>query len=266
MQITECRILENKRIGPDYFKFKIVAPFIAEIAKPGQFVHLRCSDSSEVLLRRPFSIHRGYRNYVEILYKVVGKGTYLLSKKRKGDVLDMLGPLGNGFEIPSDLRAAILVAGGMGVAPLLMLAHKIKAENHKIKVVVLIGAKTKKELLCTQEFKEAGCAVEISTDDGSKGFRGSVSGLLVQFLRKGEDARSPLPSPEQMIYACGPEEMLKKVSEIARRYNIPAQVSLEEDMPCGIGACFGCTVRTIHGYKLVCKDGPVFDANEIIWE
>lgn len=260
--IFSCRVLENDKIKENYFKMKISAPRIARQSKAGQFVHLRCPDSSELLLRRPFSIHRVSGDNVEILYRVVGKGTEELSKRRPGKVLDILGPLGNGFKIPDTLKPAIIIAGGIGVAPLVMLAESIKYHSScracSANIKVLIGAKTKRGLLCEGEFRNLGCEVKVSTEDGSKGFKGLVTDLLKQLLSTFDIRRST-------VYACGPKEMLKKVSEIACKYKIPAQISLEENMACGIGACYGCPVMTKEGYKLVCSDGPVFNADEIIW-
>jgi dihydroorotate dehydrogenase electron transfer subunit len=150
----------------------------------------------------------------------------------------------------------------MGVAPLFSLAEKIK--SHKVtksqshKVLVLIGAKTKKQILCENEFKKLGCSVKIATDDGSRGFKGYVSDLLKKFF-------STANCQPLAIYACGPGPMLKEVAAVAKKYNIPAQVSLEEHMACGIGACLGCVVNTQDGFKRACKEGPVFNAGQLIW-
>ncbi len=242
----------------------IHAPAIVRQANPGQFVHLRCLDSAEPLLRRPFSFHRLHRHSFELLYKVVGRGTKILAKKRKGETVDILGPLGNGFELKRDKtnksNAAILVAGGMGVAPLLALAEKLA---HKNKIVVLLGARTKNALLAEQDFKRLGAEVRLATDDGSKGRKGLVSDLLNNLLRS---IRSTKYEVRCTIYACGPQEMLKAISRLSRRFKIASQGSLEENMACGLGACLGCAVRTKRAYRLVCKDGPVFDLQEIIWQ
>lgn len=249
----------------------MITPKIAQQAYPGQFADIRLSDNFEPLLRRPFSIHKvmgkGRRPWaIEILYEVVGKGSAVLSRKKAGEYLDVIGPLGNGFDCNSQFaksHLAILVAGGMGVAPLVFLAEKLTErktrKQTKRKTIVLIGAKTKKMLICEKEFKNLGCEVKISTDDGSSGFKGTVTELL-------KYQQSTVNSELLTIYACGPRPMLKEISRISAAYNIPAEISLEEHMACGIGACLGCVVNTKSGFKRVCKEGPVFDADEIIWQ
>ena len=254
----KTRILHKKAIQEKYFRLIINAPQIVNSAKPGQFVGIRLTDASEPLLRRPFSIHRVRGKNIELLYEVVGLGSEILSQKKPGEYLDIIGPLGNGFSYQLSAisyQPPILVAGGMGVAPLLFLAEKLGHAN----MLVLIGAKTKKQILCEKEFKELGCDVRISTDDGSKGFKGKAADLLKHLL----SAKSREPST---IYACGPKPMLKEIAVISRDYNIPAQISLEEHMACGIGACLGCAVNTKEGYKRVCQEGPVFNTDEIIWD
>jgi len=255
------KILSNKKVRGDYFKMAVCAPGIAQKAGPGQFVHLRCQNSVEPLLRRPFSFHHLSRNNFEILYKVVGRGTNLLAKRRKGDKIDVLGPLGNGFTttrytLHATRSKIILAAGGMGVAPLLALAEKLADRK---KIVVLLGAKTKGSVLCAGDFKKLSVKLQIATDDGSQGYRGFVTGLLKKLLRTTNDER------RTTIYACGPKAMLKEIAQISRRFRMSAYASLEEDMACGVGACLGCAVKTTAGYKRVCKDGPVFNLQEIKW-
>ncbi len=263
------KILSNKKAGPDYFKMAIYAPGIARKAAPGQFVHLRCQNSAEPLLRRPFSFHRLSQNNFEILYKVVGRGTNLLAKRRKGDKIDVLGPLGNGFTtthytLHATRSKIILVAGGMGVAPLLALAEHIvhnsqyTTHSKKGKLYVLIGASTKGHILCEKDFKKLGAEVLITTEDGSKGRKGLITAYLEVLL-------STVNSQLSTVYACGPKAMLKEVARLSLRFGISAYASLEEDMACGVGACLGCAVKTTAGYKRVCKDGPVFNLREIKW-
>jgi len=260
----KTRILHNKAIQKHYFRLIMKAPQIVNSAKPGQFVNIRLTDTFEALLRRPFSIHKVKGENIELLYEVVGQGSEILSQRKPGEYLDIIGPLGNGFSYTLHVihhTLHVLVAGGMGVAPLVFLAEKLnecKRKNTEEKTLVLIGAKTKSQILCEKEFKELGCDVRISTDDGSKGFKGKATDLLKHLL----SAKSQEPST---IYACGPRPLLKEIVVISKRYNIPAQVSLEEHMACGIGACLGCVVNTKEGYKRVCKEGPVFDADEIVW-
>lgn len=254
------RIISNVEVAPGNFCMAINAPQIARNAKPGQFIGVATNGvggASGLILRRPLSIHRVKKEAVEVIYQVIGKGTKALSNRISGDMLDVIGPLGKGFDLPKGKgQKIILVAGGMGVAPLVFLAEKLRilrTPNPELRTLVLLGARTKKLLLCEDEFKKAGCDVKIATDDGSKGRKGFVTDLLEDFLRV-------------TIYACGPHPMLKQVARISKQHNVPAQVSLEERMACGFGACLGCAVKMKgERYKMVCKDGPVFNANEVAW-
>ena len=262
--IQNARIISNLKIKDKYFKLLLMAPRIAKTAKPGQFVNIKVNDECEPLLRRPFSIHRASGARIEILYEVVGPATEVLSKRKAGEILNIIGPLGNGFDYKSGLRpqaTVIFVAGGMGVAPLVFLAERLAlltTQNSRLKTMALIGGRTKNHILCEKEFKKSGCDVRIATDDGSRGFKGYVSDLLEKEL-KAQDPRL------KTIFACGPRPLLEEVSRISKKFNIPAQISLEEHMACGIGACLGCVVETREGYKRVCKEGPVFSAYQIIW-
>ena len=267
---AKAKLLLNRKIKGPYYHCAFEGGRLAGPSLPGQFVMLRVGDGQGPLLRRPFSIHKveGRRSkvegQVEILYEVAGEGSKLLSQKKKGEYLDLIGPLGNGFtfHLPPSTFHPVLVAGGMGVAPLMFLAEKLnrsKVEGRRSKVKVLIGASSKSQILCEKEFKELGCEVKIATDDGSRGFKGKVTGLLKKTLPLAI-SHKPLA-----IYACGPRPMLREIARIAQEKGIPAQVSLEEHLSCGIGACFGCAVDTRDGYKRVCKDGPVFDASRILW-
>ena len=253
-QLTR-KILYNKRVRGSCFCGIIDAPKIVKKAYPGQFVNVRISQGLDPLLRRPLSIHGIKGSTIKILYEVVGEATQILSEKKAGEYLNIIGPLGKGFSIINS-RISIIVAGGMGVAPLVFLAEKIK----KGKVLALIGAKTKGQILCEKDFRSSGCEVKISTNDGSKGFQGKITELLEQILQARQYALESIA-----IYACGPRLMLKAITQISRKYGIPAQISLEEHMACGIGACFGCTVNTKEGCKRVCKEGPVFAAGQILW-
>jgi dihydroorotate dehydrogenase electron transfer subunit len=208
------------------------------------------------------------------LYEVVVRSTGLLSLKKRGGSIDLIGPLGNGFNTLDEhniRRTPIMIGGGMGVAPLLALADRIsRKESHdggRRKIYALIGSKTRKALLCADDFKRLGCEVIVATDDGTAGRKGFVTSLLRPLL-------STMDSRQWAIYACGPVKMLEATARIASDYKIPCQVSLEERMACGVGACLGCPVsirtmnderRTTNEYKMVCKDGPVFDAHDIAW-
>ena len=264
----KVKILYQKRLGRHYFRCGLAASEIARQAWPGQFLNIRLSDNYDPLLRRPFSVHNVRLKSIELLYEALGKGTRILSQKKPGEFLDIIGPLGNGFGLGETTRQrnneiTIIAAGGMGVAPLIFLAEKLrggKRQKAKGKTLVLIGAKTKNHILCEKEFKQLGCEVKVSTDDGSMGFKGKVTGLLKKVLRLA------ISDKRLAIYACGPKPMLKEISTISKEYSLPAQISLEAHMACGFGACLGCVVNTKGGYKRVCKEGPVFSADEIIWE
>jgi len=183
----------------------------------------------------------------EILYEIKGEGTRFLSQYEEADDLDILGPLGNGFKIDLNIKNAILVAGGIGIAPLTFLAEELVKE--KINVTLILGSKTKLDI----PLSAIGYKLLICTEDGSEGTKGLATDLLNEFVRAQNFA--PL-----QIYACGPKAMLKAVAQITN-----CQVSLEEIMACGVGACLGCAVKTKDGYKMVCKDGPVFNSEDIIW-
>ena len=268
MKQLKVKITEHKRIAQGFYKMRLASAYLAKNSKPGQFVEIKCSKGHEVLLRRPLGVHRILNSGIEVLYEVIGRGTKSLSAKKKGDLLDVIGPIGNGFEFFGDKKPVMLVAGGIGVAPLLALAEKIAWK--KMKPYVMIGARTASHILCEKEFKELGCFVRVATEDGSKGHKGYVTDIARHLLTVVKCRLSE-------IYACGPRPMLKAIGHIAASSGIPCQVSMEERMACGIGVCLGCPIKvykdstqySIHNtqyqYKMVCKDGPVFDAREIAW-
>jgi dihydroorotate dehydrogenase electron transfer subunit len=261
----KVKIISNTRIALCYHKLVLDAPFVAGSASPGNFLMLKVAEGNGAsgetgpLLRRPLSVHKlggAASNRVELLYAAAGAGTRILSQKKAGEQVDIIGPLGNGFSVEASAKkpGIILVAGGIGVAPLFFLAQRLKGS----KVIVLIGAKTKSHILCAVDFRKLGCDVRIATDDGTAGFHGRVTGLLEKLLVRGVDKTL-------LLYGCGPALMLKAVADISRRYRLPAQVSLEAHMACGIGACLGCVVQTRRGYERVCKEGPVFLAGDLMW-
>jgi dihydroorotate dehydrogenase electron transfer subunit len=260
---NRAEILTNTKIQGSYYKLIIKDGKIARNSRPGQFLMLKVDDHQVPLLRRPLSIHRVDKEKIEMLYERVGRGTEILSQRKAGEFLDVIGPLGNGFTLPPKSREseAILVAGGMGVAPLVFLTQRLAVGKRKsagAKIQVFIGARTKEQILCEKEFKKLGCDVKIATDDGSAGFFGRVTGLF-------ERAFSTRDCQRAIVYACGPKPMLREFVRICRKKLVPAQVSLEEHMACGIGACLGCAVNTMEGYKRVCKEGPVFEAEKLIY-
>jgi dihydroorotate dehydrogenase electron transfer subunit len=260
MRRIDAKILENKKVAPDVWRMTIGSSYLGGNSKPGQFVEIRCACGTEPLLRRAFGVHIIRKGGIGLLYQVVGRGTELLTKKRPGEELDILGPLGNWFG--QECRAAIMVAGGVGVAPFLALAEDLKRKRRK--VTVLLGDVTSRHILCEKELKKIGCNVLIATEDGSKGHRGLVTDLLKSLLRTTAD------ESRTTIYACGPDAMSKTVANIAATHGIECQVSLGDRMACGVGVCLGCPVKvrskiTGYEYKMACKDGPVFDAKEVVW-
>lgn len=239
------------------------APIAAE-AHPGQFVMVRPIKFSEPLLPRPFSIHRVRGDRLELLFKIIGQGTRQLAGLQKGDLLEVRGPLGRGYDFSSG-QNPILVAGGMGVAPLLFLAETWKRsqkKNSKQSLQLFLGARVKAELLRLKEFEGTGAKILTATEDGSYGRKGLVTRLLFSTLKS--------PSPHQTVYACGPTPMLKAVRDWAVQKGISCQISLEAHMACGLGACLGCVVarkkETKTTYVNVCQQGPVFEAGEVLWD
>ena len=242
MNIFDVEILSNEPVADKIFRLTLDAPELAKTSRAGQFIQVKVAD--EFTLRRPFGIASTTGGRVKIFYRVVGRGTYTLSKKVVGDYLDILGALGNGFT-PCDGKI-LLVGGGMGLAPLLCAAEQFNSD-------VLIGGRTKDEVTFWQsEFEPHVEKIFITTDDGSYHKKGFVTDLLPEIL-----------GDYSAVYTCGPEVMMRGVARIALDNNLPCQVSFERRMACGLGACLSCSIDTSDGRKKVCKDGPVFDAQKV---
>ena len=267
------KVLENRLLAPAHFKLILQAPQIAPRIAPGQFVQIRCTTGDDPLLPRPMSIYRVDGDRLEILYEVIGKGTALMAKAGKGKILEIYGPLGRPFWKVPGARQIFLIGGGIGLAPFYALAEMFlnKATKDRApEITVLFGARAKGRVICEEEFRKLGVRFEVSTDDGSCGFHGRVTELLEKKL-KGS------PSTPAALYACGPNVMMRETCRIALSHNLPCQVSLDEPMACGFGICFGCAVKIKRQatsdkqqngevtYKLACKDGPVFEAREVLW-
>jgi len=236
---------------------RFLAPNIAAECRPGQFLHVRPGNSHDPLLRRPLSIYdvNQQSGYISFLYKVVGSGTELLSKIKVDDFLDLMGPLGRGFSLPEKNENTVLVGGGVGIAPLLYLARALIERRCTVKV--LYGAGRAEELVAIDGLRQLEIPILTATLDGSHGFRGLVTDLLADQAQPGQIDR---------IYSCGPEAMMASVARYAARNRIWGEVSLEEHMACGVGACLGCARRlkaNDEGYVKVCKDGPVFNMDEV---
>lgn len=244
-----CELVKKVKVKERIYDFTIDCPEMAEQAKPGQFLHILCG--GDAYLRRPISICDVIENrYIRFLFEVRGEGTKSLAKKQTGERLDVLGPLGNGFDLhQEDEDAILLIGGGIGVFPLLNLAKQLEK-----KATVILGFRNKDAMMMDDEFAAVSKDVFVATDDGSCGFHGLVTDVLENIIHSNAVSR---------IYTCGPTPMMKAVSKIAKENNIPVQVSLEERMGCGVGACVTCTCTVAGSRKRVCKDGPVFDGAEV---
>ncbi len=258
--IFDCRVLSITHFSNQIYSLRLSCPDIAQKAEPGQFVNLKVNQDLFPILRRPFSISQVNQSdgWIEVVWKIVGVGTELMSRLRTGQVVSVLGPLGNGFTIDPDAENAVLVAGGLGVAPFPYLFERLVAMHRRVRV--FLGARTGSELVLTQGFSRGNADVELATEDGSVGFRGLVTGPLVTFLDKTEHLDSV------QLFACGPTPFLNAMCEIAKKYQVKCQISLETTMACGFGICVGCPVRTADNGKrfmLTCVDGPVFEAGKV---
>jgi len=260
----QAEVVRNTRLTESIYEISFSrCSAIADIARPGQFLMVKTGPGRDPLIRRPFSIHNVTPDgNLHILIRVIGKGTSLLSRLRPGDKVQILGPLGNCFDLKGIDASTDLIAlagGGMGVAPLLFLANMLAAKNLTSKTKVILGAKNKNELLCLYAFRELGFTVNCITDDGSSGEQGFITELLHKNLDGGIKA---------YIFCCGPTPMLKAVALLCERESIVCQVSMETYMACGISACLGCAVpsnKEGKEYVHVCKDGPIFNIREIAW-
>lgn len=253
--VEQVEIVGKELLKNDIFKFTIESEKMASSALPGQFLEIRVNDDIEPFLRRPISIHKinKGKNQLEFIFQVKGKGTKILSNKQVGDKISIIGPLGNGkFEFENYKNIAI-IGGGIGIFPLYELARQASPNTN---VTTYLGFRSKDFVILEDEFLKVSNKLVITTDDGSY----KEKGFAINYLK--EDAQSEKPD---CIYACGPMPMLRAVRDFAIQNNIPAQVSLEERMGCGIGICLGCNVKdkNSEGYKHVCKDGPVFNINDV---
>lgn len=271
--VADAEVLEQNEVTPGYFRLTLAAPEAATAARPGQFLHISCGKTYDPLLRRPISIHAADRQKgeVSLLYRVAGKGTSLLSGLKRGDSINILGPLGNGFTMPAGNENVFVVAGGMGVAPLYFFLQELSRHHHK--AAVLLGASTKEQLICVKEIKDLGHTVLSATDDGSAGHHGTVVELFDLYARipvHGCGDYRPDQELNGLVYGCGPAPMLKGLCGAMRESGFRGEISLEERMGCGVGACLSCVCKTKDGkdgfrYRRVCAEGPVFPAKGVVW-
>ncbi len=268
-----ARIAFNRPLSASYRHLGMAVPGFPGLFGPGQFVMVRLPLGADPLLPRAFSIYRisradGDDPVVEILYKIVGKGTQHLAQAEPGQAVEILGPLGNSFKAP-EAGLAVLVAGGIGVPPIAAWARSLAESRHsasreRTSIEVFLGGKSSDDILCVQDFEGLGASPHITTEDGSLGTCGVVTDVLGPFLL------GPRPSA-LTLFTCGPPGMLAAVARLAERDGIPCQSSVEANMGCGFGACRGCAVEARTqgcgpAYKLVCKDGPVFDSRDLVWK
>jgi len=263
----KVKILSRKEVVPNIYLMKLKAPEIAQEALPGQFIHIKCSKDNYPLLRRPLSIHRidKEKGEIFILFQAVGEGTKLLAQRAVGDDLDIVGPIGDGFNIYPESKKIMIIGGGMGVAPLLALCEESIRQCKEVRV--LIGALKKELVIGEESIRNLGAKVDIATEDGSYQYKGLVTNLAEEVISEW--------LPDQ-IFSCGPKPMLQKIDQLAENKNINCQVSLEERMACGIGACLGCVCKVKtkdkkedkvkYEYKRVCVDGPIFEGSEVVWD
>jgi dihydroorotate dehydrogenase electron transfer subunit len=284
---VRAHVAFNRPLSASYRHLGIAAPGFPETAGPGQFVMVRPPIVTDPLLPRAFSIYRisqadGDTPAVEILYKLVGKGTHFLAQMEPGQAVEILGPLGNSFTTPS-AGLAVLVAGGIGVPPIAALARALAQSREpraasrrksaglfSSSIEVFLGGKTSDDILCVRDFEAAGAKAHITTEDGSVGTRGLITDLLEPFLSSSREPRAASREWPPTIFTCGPHGMLAAVARLAEKHGVPCQASVEANMACGFGACMGCAIEVRSNgsgpaYKLVCKDGPVFDSRELVW-
>ena len=269
-------VIENRRVAPGQFQMTVRLPNSFPTPSPGQFVMVRKAEQDEPMLARPLSVFGFQRlndhTNLQLLYRVVGRGTKLLSRSRNGDELSILGPLGRGFTLPNGIRRVIFIAGGVGVAPLTFLLHSgllSSGAEQEIQKKFYLGAGSA-ELLAGLDQLEGFCELGICTDDGSRGYHGPVTALFESSFEMLKHDMGGYDPEETMIYACGPAAMIRAMGHLLNESQIRCQVSLEERMACGLGACLGCAVavRNESGkreYRRVCRDGPVFDLREILF-
>ncbi|MFO7620892.1 MAG: dihydroorotate dehydrogenase electron transfer subunit [Bacteroidales bacterium] len=252
-RIEDFKVVDNRKLNNDFFILELSGSSGLPQLKPGQFVQAKVEGSPETFLRRPFSIHDvDYeRNTIKLLIQVAGKGTGVLSGLGEGDILNLIYPLGNSFSLPGKEENVLLVGGGCGVAPLLFLGKYLK--SHGLSPDILLGFRNSARIIEQEEYAKIG-RVYLTTEDGSEGEKGLVTDHPV--LSETEYDR---------IFCCGPDAMMRAVAGYAAKRGIKCEVSLENLMACGIGACLCCVVATVNGNQCTCIDGPVFNINDLKW-
>lgn len=259
MKVDNASVIEHCDFGGGYNLIEFETPSVASNVTPGQFIHLRVPRLEGSVLRRPFSIFRADDTSLSVLYKQVGRGTRAMAAITKGEVINIVGPLGNGFPEADRASFPVLVAGGYGVAPLYLLASRTSSTG-----ILFVGGRSAIDVLCVDMFEAMGWEVQITTEDGSLGDKGLVTDAVDSWLEGGGAERSP------EFFACGPDGLLKAVGDRAIATDCRGWLSLDKHMGCGVGACLACVqrIRQEDGtvvWKRVCKDGPIFESREIVW-
>ena len=248
------KVISNEKLCPQFYLLRIDAKPILKQIRPGQFVHLRVRDNLEPFFRRPFSVYRAQKS-LDIFYEPIGPGTTIMSQLKRGDSIDVLGPVGREFSLPPQgTKHVVMIGGGIGIAPFLILSDFLKTKGFEL--LLLYGGRTKGHVYPMKEFKENGVKVFVATDDGSHGVKGRVSELF---------SKIKTDSKTTFLYTCGPHKMMEAVQEFAKKHRLKGEAACEEVMACALGACLGCSIKTTRGYRTVCYDGPVFDLNEVIF-
>ena len=314
IRAERARILEVRAICRNHVRMRLAAPRIAGESRPGQFVNVRCAPmafatrsfenwsdyartcecgtAGRTLLLRPFAVHRAWttgprKGQIEILFKTIGKGTRALAGKKPGESIDLMGPLGRGFDLDrcARLSTAVVVAGGVGVAPLFGLVEFLRA-NH-VHTLVIVGAMSEKDIpldtadsrvtlsfmetkpdatIAAEEFRSLGCETGVVLMEGTRGYVGLPTDMLDRFLHRTEGGARG----ESAVFTCGPWAMMRAVAKHAAEHDLRCEALLEERMGCGIGACMACGIRVRRSggvvRRRVCLEGPVFDASEVIWD
>jgi dihydroorotate dehydrogenase electron transfer subunit len=264
-KLLKEKIIEIKRVVPEIYKMTVKSPYISQNARPGQFVNLKCKEGIDLILRRPISIAYVDREKetFDIYFQLIGTGTRCLSKRMAGEEIDVIGPLGNPFEISDKYNNIAIVGGGIGIFPLYFLLKEKESRANGLKTAFL-GFRDKDHIVLEEEFRSVVDNYFLTTDDGSAGKKGVITDLLEEDLKENK---------YDIVYTCGPVPMIKKVAQLASINNIKCQVSMEERMGCGIGACLvcACKIKLNKGdqdwvYKRVCKDGPVFWSDQVVLE
>ncbi len=259
MKQEKATVLEHDNFQGDYRILRLAAPEIGPRVKPGQFLELLVPRLGDRVLRRPFSIYKAGAEGVSILYKPVGRGTEAMIPLQVGDAVDIIGSLGNGFPALGNGKLPVLVAGGYGNAALYL-----KAKESPVKGVAFFGGRTAQDILCIEEFQVLGWDVRPATDDGSLGTKGLVTAAFDPWMAEQENVQA------LELFVCGPNPMLKAMGDRAMEHNFTAWLSMDKNMACGVGACLTCVIKrkTKTGWEWArcCKDGPVFESREIVWE